>query len=155
MTQILELTNTFEPTKSNIETLAQVISEQALDGADPIRLSIQLTALIQTCETAKEKISEIVLKELDKSNGKVEILGAKVERKETGVKYDYSESEAWKNIKSDEDKLVEKRKAIEKIAQTLPEGTESTFTDSDTGETLTIKKANKSSKTSFAITLGK
>lgn len=155
MKDILALTNTFEPTKANIETLAQVLAEQALDGADPIRLAIQLTALQQTCEAAKAKLSEIVLTELDKNNGKASMLGANVERAEVGTKYDFSDSEAWVKIKAEEDKIADKRKAIEGMAKNVPDGSELQWTDTDTGETLSVKKASKTSKTSFKITLGK
>ena len=155
MNKLLEVTNTFEPTKPNIETFAQLIAEQAIDGADPIRLAIQLTAIVQTCEAAKEKLSEIILIELAKSNGKTEMLGAKVERKETGVKYDYSNSEAWVKVSEQEKVLSDKRKAIETIAKNVPDGVETNVTDESTGETWTLKKAAKTSKTSFAITLGK
>lgn len=155
MNTLLEVTNTYEPTKPNIETMAQLIAEQALDGADPIRLAVQLTAMIQTCEAAKSKIDEIVLNELSKSNGKAEMLGAKIERKETGVKYDYSNSEAWVKVSEQEKVLSDKRKAIETIAKNVPDGVETNVTDESTGETWTLKKASKTSKTSYAITIGK
>lgn len=153
---VIDSIKEFGCSKPEIETLAQLISEEALDGnTEPIKLCVQLTALIQVCEAAKEKLSEKVLSELDKHNGKTEVLGAKIDRKETGVKYDFSSSEAWKAIKASEDKIAEKRKAVETIAKTLPEGSELSFTDTDTGETMAVVKAYKTSKTSFAITLGK
>lgn len=153
---IIESVKSFGCSKPDIETLAQLISEEALDGnTDPVKLSVQLTALIQVCESAKEKLSEKVLSELDKSNGKAEILGAKIERKETGVKWLYEGSEAWVRVKEQEDKIATKRKSIEAIAKTLTAGNEVSYTDADTGEVMTIIQGIKTSKTSFAITLQK
>ena len=41
------------------------------------------------------------------------------------------------------------------MAKNCPDGSELFFTDTETGEVFSIKKAAKSSKTSFAITLSK
>lgn len=156
MIALLNVAKEFDCTKPSIETLAQLINEEVDSGnTDPLKLSVQLTALIQVCEAAKEKMSEKILNELAKSQGKAEVLGAKIERKETGTKYDYSESEAWIKISEQEKIFVDRRKAIEAIAKNAPEGTVMNVTDEATGETWEIKRASKSSKTSFAITLGK
>lgn len=155
MTNILELTNTFEPTKANIETLAQLISEQAFDGADPIRLSIQLNALEQTCKAAREKLQEMTLNELAKSGGKTTILGAKVETAEAGVSYDYTPIEAWKFVSEKESFWTDRRKEIESLCKNCPDGSELQWTLTDTGETFTIKRAPKTSKTVAKISLGK
>jgi len=155
MTTLLEVTNVFEPTKANIETMAQIIAEQSMDGADPIRLAVQLTAIIQTCEAAKAKLSEIIVSELDKSQGLSTCLGAKIERAEVGTKYDYSTSEAWVKVSEQEKLFSDRRKAIETIAKNAPEGTEMNVTDESTGETWAIKRAAKSSKSSFKITLSR
>lgn len=155
MTDILALTNTFEPTKANIETLSQLLAEQILDGADPIRLSIQLAALEQTCKAAKDKIQEATIDELSKHNGKCSIMGATVERTESGVTYDYSESEAWTVTKEKEDFWANRRKEIETMAKACQDNTTILFADSTTGETWEVKKPFKKSKTVAKITLGK
>jgi hypothetical protein len=153
---LIELSHVFEPTKGNIDTLAQQIADYALDGNDPLQLAVNLSAIIQTCELAKEKMSEAVLAELDKyPKGKTTSRGAKVERKEVGSKYDYTRSEAWVKIKEVEEKVSTKRKEVEAICKNCPEGSELQYTDTDTGEVLTITRASKTSTTSFAITLSK
>jgi hypothetical protein len=63
--------------------------------------------------------------------------------------------EAWKAFKAVEDKAVEKRKAVEKIAQNVPEGSELSYTDTDTGEMFSITRGTKTSKTGFAVILAK
>jgi len=144
------------PTKEAIGDIAMKIVNQIRDGnGNPVELAVQLSAIEKICEIVREGITENVLAELDKFSGKTVCLGAKVDRKETGTKYAYDGSEAWVAIKAAEEKIVEKRKAVEAIAKVLPADAESSWTDTDTGETLTIIHAPKSSKTSFAITLGK
>ena len=144
------------PTKEAIGDIAMNIVNQIRDGnGNPLELVVQLAAIEKICEMVREGIGEQVLSELDKEHGKTVCLGAKLERKETGTKYAYDGSEAWVAIKAAEDKIVEKRKAVEAIAKVLPADAESSWTDTDTGETLTIIHAPKSSKTSFVITLGK
>lgn len=146
----------FIPTKSNIDKMAQEIAMSVLNGeSDPIFLAIRLAALEKICEQARELIGDSVQSELSKYNGKAEFLGAKIERKEVGTKYDYTASDAWTTIKAMEDKVGEHRKAVEAIAKALPEGHQAEFVNPETGEAMTIKRSSKSSKTSFAITLGK
>lgn len=154
MNQLANL-NEFEPTKANIETLAQLIAQEVEEGnVNPIDYSVKLTAIIEVCEAAKAKIAEQTLNELDKNGGKAVALGAKVERKEVGTKWSYNNA-AWSYLKSLEDGYSEKRKQVEKICQNIPEGTQVNWTDEGTGETFTLQRGVKTSKTSFAITLGK
>jgi hypothetical protein len=146
----------FQPTKTNISTLAAEIASAVLNGeSDPIALAVQLAAIEKVCEQARELIKDSVSAELSKHNGKTEILGAKIERKEVGTKYDYTASEAWSTIKAMEDKIAEHRKAVEAIAKALPEGHQAEFVNPETGEAMTIVRSTKSSTTSFAVTLGK
>jgi len=51
-------------------------------------------------------------------------------------------------------KATAHRKAVEAIAQNIPAEMESTYTYADTGETLSVVRGSKTSKTSFTITLG-
>lgn len=156
MGALLVIEETFLPTKENIETLAKTISSRVLDGFDnPINTAVQLAAIEKVCASVKEKIKPAVLAEIAKSGKKTSALGAEIEEGEFGAKWDYSSSDAWVSVKAQEDKIAEKRKAIEAIAKNCPEGAELDWTDTDTGEMLTIKRGNKTSSTSFKITLGK
>ena len=143
------------PTKEVISEVSMNVIDKIRNGEiDPINAVVQLSAIEKVCEMIREGISEQVLNELDKENGKVIRLGAKSDRKEVGTKWSY-DNEAWKAFKAIEDKAVEKRKAVEKIAQNVPEGTELSYTDTDTGETFSITRGSKTSKTGFAVILGK
>lgn len=156
MSNIIELKEDFIPSKDNISGIAGSIVERLNSGeADPLKVIVQLTAVEKACAIAREQANEIVLTELSKYGKSTSVLGAKIEQKEVGVKWDYSQSEAWIKLKEQKDKIDEKIKAVENIAKTLPEGAESSFTDTDTGETWGICKGLKSSKTSFAVTLQK
>lgn len=144
------------PSKTRISQVATNIIDQCRNGEiDALELIVKVSALEKILEIIREGVAENVLKELNKYQGKTSKLGAQVIQKELGVKYDYSESEAWKAVKEMEDKLSTKRKEIEKMAQLVPEGTQVSWTDKDSGETLSITKAAKSSKTGFAVTLEK
>ncbi len=154
--QIIDLSEPLLPTKENIEMLANNIVANVLEGnANPLNVAIQLEAIKKACESAREKIATPVLNELQKFGNKTMLLGAKIEQKEVGTKYDFTQSEAWAKYNKQKEAIAEKLKAIEGIAKNVPLGTESSFTDTDTGETFTIVRASKTSTTSFAITLSK
>jgi len=144
------------PTKSNITEKANEIVSLVNDGeVSAIEIAIKLKAIMLVCEEALSAINENVVTEVSKFGKSTESLGVKLEVKEVGTKWDYSTSDAWKSIKLEEDKLAEKRKQIEDIAKKTPVGAVANWTDTETGELLTIKTGLKTSKTSFAITIPK
>lgn len=142
------------PTKENIGTVASTLIDLCRAGEiNPVELAVKLSALEKVCALAREGINEQVLTELGKENGKTVKLGAKVERREVGVKWDYTRSTAWVKNKEEQEKANLKVKEIEKMAQMIPEGTEAQIVDKDTGEVLIVTRGTKTSKTSFAVTL--
>jgi hypothetical protein len=144
------------PTKENIGNVASNIIELCNSGLiSPIELAVKLSALEKVCEQVREGISEQVLTELAKDNGKTTCLSAKIERKEVGTKYNFESCEAWTKVKEKENFWSDKRKEIETISKNCPEGAELNFTDTSTGETWNVIRASKTSKTSFAVTLSK
>lgn len=144
------------PTKTNISEQAARMVQIVNDGEiNPIDAAVKAKAIIASCEEFLSQINDAVVNEVSKYGKSTSALGAKVEVKETGVKYDFTGSEAWNKIKSQEDRIAEKRKQVEAIAKNCPSGSEVQWTDTDTGETLSIQVAAKSSKTSFAITIAK
>ena len=143
------------PTKEVISEVSMNIIDKIRNGEmNPLEAVVKLAAVEKVCEMIREGISEQVLTELGKENGKAVLFGAKIDRKEVGVKWAYN-NEAWKVFKAVEDKAVEKRKAVEKIAQNVPEGSELSYTDTDTGEIFSITRGTKTSKTGFAVILAK
>jgi hypothetical protein len=152
MNQIEINTASIVPSKENIKLLSEKIIQSVKDGEQtPLELAVRLTALEKVCEQVREGISEDVLNELSKYSGKTEIFGAKVERKETGTKYDFSQTSKWVNIKAKEDAIAAERKNLETMLKTIPGVTQVIEDD----EVIELIPAAKTSKTSFAITLSK
>jgi len=142
------------PTKENIYQISMEIVSKVQEGEiSPLDLAVRLSAMEKVIETIKEHIGENVLEELDKQQGNAIVMGAKIQRKETGTSYDYSGTPVINELKAQEKAIADKRKAIEKTAQLLPDGVQTQMVDEQTGETFAISKAVKSSKTSYAITL--
>ena len=80
------------------------------------------------------------------------LYGAKVEVAESGVKYDYSTNEQWKELESQIKPLKEAQKAIEdQIKMATKVG--KSFVDENTGEL--ISPVTKTSTTTPKITLSK
>lgn len=155
MTQELNIGIT-APTKESIAEVSFNIIDRVKNGeVSPLELIVQLAAIEKVCEQVRAGCEEQILTELSKENGKVVCLGAKVERKEVGTKYNFDDCEAWNKVKEQENFWSDKRKEVETISKNCPEGSELNFTDTATGETWNVKRASKTSKTSFAVTLAK
>lgn len=145
------------PTKENIGTAATAMVELCRAGeVNPLDLMVKLSALEKVCELVKEQIKQQALTELDKyPQGKTIHLGANVDRKEVGVKWNYENSGAWVKMSKKAEEAIAKRKEVEKMAQTIPEGQSVEIADTETGEMLTVSRGIKTSTTSLAVTLGK
>lgn len=142
------------PTKEAIYQVSMDLVAKVQEGEiSPLELAVKLSAFEKIIETVRANIGENVLEELDKQQGNAIVMGAKIQRKETGTSYDYSGTPVINELKAQEKAIADKRKAVEKIAQNLPDGTQTQMVDEQTGETFAISKAVKSSKTSYAITL--
>ena len=142
------------PSKENIYQVSQDMVQKVLDGEiNALEMAVKLSAMEAIIATIKEGIAENVLAELDKEQGKTVVMGAKIQRKETGTTYDYSGTPIINELKAQEKTIADRRKAIEKASQLLPEGMQTQMIDEQTGEAFAITKAAKSSKTSFAVTL--
>lgn len=159
MENLFEIVNReHELTKSRVETMANQIVEIADAGeSDLLTLLAKLEFVSQIIETAKSKLREFAVDDLDaygpEARSGVKRLGVTFKQKETGVKYDYSNTEAWQNLKSFEDSQAEKRKNLEATLKTLK--TSMAMVDPNTGEMFDANPPIKSSKTSVEITLPK
>jgi glycine betaine/choline ABC-type transport system substrate-binding protein len=142
------------PSKENIYQVSQDMVQKVLDGEiNALEMAVKLSAMDAIIANIREGIAENVLAELDKEQGKTVVMGAKIQRKETGTTYDYSGTPIINELKAQEKTIADRRKAIEKASQLLPEGMQTQMIDEQTGEAFAITKAAKSSKTSFAVTL--
>jgi hypothetical protein len=159
MENLFEIVNReHELTKSRVELMANQIIEIADSGTiELLPILAKLEFISQVIETAKSKLRELALDDLEKygteaKNG-VKIMGVSFKQKETGVKYDYSNTEAWQNLKSFEDSQSEKRKALESTLKTLKQPM--VIADPESGEWIDAKPPIKTSKTSIEISLPK
>ena len=144
------------PTKENIEVVAaRIIQECEQGNINPVELAVKVSALENVIKQVREGIREQVLSELSREGGNTSRFGAKVERREVGVKWDYSASPAWNAIKEKADAAEKLKKEVEKMAQMMPEHGIAEYPNPDTGEMLAVVKGAKSSTTSFVVTLPK
>jgi hypothetical protein len=159
MENLFEIVNReHELTKSRVETMANQIVEIADAGeSDLLTLLAKLEFVSQIIETAKSKLREFAVDDLDaygpEARSGVKRLGVTFKQKETGVKYDYSNTDSWVNLKSLEDSQAEKRKNLEATLKTLK--SPMAIVDPNTGEIFDANPPIKSSKTSVEITLPK
>ena len=148
--------NSIIPSKENIKTVSESLIVAVQDGhIDPLELVVKLAAIQEVCEQVRKGIEDNVLIELSKNNGKAIVFDADVSRKETGVKYDYTMSAAWNKFSTEKESIDKKLKDVEKMAKAMPYGSTGSYTDTETGETMEVVSAEKTSKTTFAITLKK
>ena len=112
-----------------------------------------LYAILEDIETFAKNL---VISELEKNGGKIELYGTSFQKKEAGTKYDYSQTKdqmhqyltfeleaAKKSIKDRDDFL----KSLPVDGQLI--------TDENTGETYKIYRPIKQSTTTFSATLSK
>lgn len=131
------------------ESIEKLISEGLAGGIEVLHFAKYLEELAKKIR-ASEIIREDYLSEIDK--GIKEYRGAKVEKTETGVKYDFSNSEAWQKQKAKVEAETIRLKEIEKQCK----ATTKPFSplDPETGELLpNIAPPIKRSTTSPKITM--
>lgn len=115
--------NKLAPSKFSIDLLSDYIAEQINTGhINPLEAAVYLSAIGDVAKQVKEKISEVVLDELNKHpKGKAEIFGSAISEYNS-VKYDYSHIEEWRRLDEQIKELEGKRKAIEEKEKTFYKG---------------------------------
>jgi hypothetical protein len=124
---------------------------------NPLDIHLQIKCMQDLVKqiTEDKEYTSLVLEAAEKYPGKsFEYKQAKIEKKEVGVKYDYSVCAdpiyaRYAEAKSRAEILTKER---EKFLQNVPEGG-FTMVDEDGGETVTIHRPVKTSTTSIAVTL--
>jgi len=145
-------------TRSEIFTFVEKFrAEMAAGYIEATKVAIQLKAMEELIKTlrADEKVREMIMEEVDKyPERQFEIQGAKFEKSETGVKYDFTgcNSAKWKRLKEEKEKVDAILKDEEDFLKTLTK-TENEVFDNDTGEKL--NPPVRSSNTYVKITLKK
>ena len=124
-------------------------------GAMETRVQIAFLQELTKKLMSSDVIRENAVLEASQYNAKedIKINGARISIAQTGVKYDYSKSEAWHYVKEIVVKANDDLKEIETIAKTTKNG--STWIDPESGDELQIKPAVKESTDNIKVTLSK
>jgi len=136
---------------------AQIIEQVEDGGRETLNALAQLEFFSQVIETAKSKIREIATDELDlygnEAKTGVTKYGVTFKLKESGVRYNYTQTPKFNEIKAKEDEIAEQRKALEDQLKILKAPT--TMIEQETGEMIDLFPAIKTSKTTCEISLSK
>lgn len=155
-TQIIEYIRLVEPSKASIGAVSSLIANYVKDGlANPIDASIFLETLSCAAAEARSKIKDETIAEIAKHGKIAELKGVKMEIKEVGVKYDYTQCGhiQYNALKSREFLVKEEVKEFENLLKTVTK--KQIFVDEESGESFEVHPPLKTSTTSAAITLPK
>jgi len=147
----------FAVSKANREELAiQIVEAMDAGELNPLDIHYQVKAMEDFIKmlTANSRYKDYVLTEGMKHGKSFEFNGSKMEIKETGVKYDYSNcgDQEWSAIEVEINLRKEKQKEREKFLKSVPaEGVE--IVSNETGEVIKVYPPSKTSTTSIAVTL--
>lgn len=143
------------PTKANAETVARQIAADCRNGfTDLLETVTRLRAIIHTCEAALTELDPDILTEVAKyGKAGAEILSARIEPMEAGTKYNYAGTgdKEYAALKAGADVAGAKLKEREKLLRTIKNPIQET--DPETGELYEVRPAEKSSKTTYKVTL--
>ena len=109
------------PTKTQVSNAVQAIATIVENGeVDPLKALACLTAYEKAFADAKKAIMEYAKSEAMKYTEKtISLGGAKFQLKETGVKYDYSGDETWRQIKEQMDGIAAELKGRETVLKSM------------------------------------
>lgn len=128
----------------------------ALDNgiADPIKIISAIKNMQAIISDIEEFAKPLVLDELDKNGGKLELYGMSLQKKEAGVKYDFSSTndQTHTELAAKMEELKKKIKEREDLLKKLPEGGQLVLNE-ETGEAYKIYKPIKTSTTTYAVSL--
>lgn len=147
----------FAVSKANREELAiQIVEAMDAGELNPLDIHYQVKAMEDFIKvlTSNSRYKDYVLTEGMKHGKSFEFNGSKMEIKETGVKYDYSNcgDQEWSAIEVEINRRKELQKEREKFLKSVPaEGIE--IVSNETGEVIKVYPPSKTSTTSIAVTL--
>lgn len=141
-------------TKRQINTLAEQSVELLLENGQVFPVAEALAAMEEFVKAVRrdERYIHFLRDELDKHHGRLQTAsGAKIERCEAGVSYDYSHSGEWRMLEEEIRALQARKKELEERLRRVAPGRMAV--DEETGEV--IEGAQKTSKSTYRITLAK
>lgn len=144
------------PTKSEeVGKFAHQIIKNVKEGtANALEVKVMMRALRAVAEEVEEEIDDNAVTEAEKYSEKViEMYGARIEKGEVGVSYNYATSglSEWEQLDAQIKTLTEQRKEKEAFLRALKEPM--TRLHEETGEIETIRPPQKKSKTGVKIYL--
>lgn len=138
-----------------IARFSKMLIEDVQNGTvNPLELLVMLRALEAVSETVRESIKHNIEAAADKYSEKsFDVLGARVEKSEVGVKYNYETcgDPEWERYSVDERTAAGNRRGREEFLRTLREPV--SLYNPETGETWTIKPPLKRSTSGLKVFL--
>jgi hypothetical protein len=146
----LHIKSLTDATKSELENLASVLLEQS-EGYE-IELYIFAKKLEFLSKTLQEISHEYALSEAEKQKGNT-LYGAKVEVKDTGVRYNFSDCgyTPYNDLLSGKKQIETELKGMETLLKSINKKT--TIVDEGSGEILEVKPPTRTSGTSIVLTI--
>jgi hypothetical protein len=140
---------------SEVAIFAKQIIENVQNGnANPLEVKVMMRALRAVAEEVEEEIDDNAISEAEKYSEKVvEMYGARIEKAEVGVNYNYASSglSEWEKLDAEIKALTDRRKEKETFLRALKEPM--TVVNESTGEIETIKPPLKKSKSGIKVYL--
>lgn len=155
MQEIVQLKKSpiFESNKAQLMAVVdQYAQEIAFNGGDPLKDLVLCRKFSFLLEKMEDALKGAVIRELSNhDNSETTLMDCSIKEVESGVKYDFTNSEAWVVQKKIVDEATAKLKEIEAFAKGCR--SETTILDEDTGEMIKYYPPVKTSTTSLRVTL--
>jgi hypothetical protein len=152
--EITSLLNLNPTNKQEAESFASKLTEAVESGMiNPLELHVKLNAMKKAIDDVQKNTREFVMREANKYHEKsFEAFTAKIEKSETGVKYDFTKcyDSEWQLAAQQEQEFAEQRKEREAFLKTLKAPLNMVTED---GEAITIYPPEKSSTSFIKVTL--
>jgi hypothetical protein len=132
--------------------VSQYLEDIAYNGGEPLKDLALCRKYIFLLEELEKGLKDFAITELETyDRNETDVLGTTVKAVEAGVKYDFSETQAWAKQKVIVDTESKRLKEIEAFAKSCKSKT--TTVNQDTGEILDYYPPVKTSSTSIKVTL--
>ena len=155
MSEALSYLTVLPSTADEIKRFSNQIINQVKSGNEnPLKLLVLLRALEATAETIRDGIKQEITSEMDKYSEKsFEAFGARLEKAEVGVAYDYEATgdRDWFQFKATEEGASARRKEREVFLRALREPM--TLLDTESGEVYEVRPPLKKSKSGVKVFL--
>lgn len=148
----IESDKLLEPTlsKKEINSLITTVVSEVNEGyRNPLETVVKLKAISKVADGICSDIMEQATNEASKYSKNEKVYGAKIDVRESGVKYDYSRSQTWRDLVEEKQALEAQIKEVEAAMRVASE--HNPYVDITTGEVFTTP-APKQSKTIVAVT---